>query len=259
MMYLHWQRKRQTNKKCTELCGILYCMEAETSHLTKIINFISRHGDFQNFGRKTGFKPIKYLYEPPTDACVCFFGRSLNFSFFFRQNSAGRWRRLTRSSWTKCCPSFRSVCLTLRMRSPRFWTSRTPCKSGKTSFFNITFYRPQRSCEGYVFTLVCQSFCSQGGVPAPGGTYPHPPGRYPPPAGTPPGRYTPWAGTPPAPRRYTPWQVHPLGRYTPPAGTPPGRYTPRAGTPHPPGRYTPGRRLLLRTVRILLECILVEH
>ena len=24
-------------------------------------------------------------------------------------------------------------------------------------------YRPQRSCEGYVFTRVCQSFCSQGG------------------------------------------------------------------------------------------------
>ena len=71
-----------------------------------------------------------------------------------------------------------------------------------------------------------------------------PPGRYPtpPPAGTPPGpgtppgRYTYWAGTPP-PGRYK--QVHPL-----------------AGTP-PPGRYTPpDRRLLLRTVRILLECIL---
>ena len=26
-------------------------------------------------------------------------------------------------------------------------------------------YRPQRSCEGYVFTPVCQSFCSQGGLP----------------------------------------------------------------------------------------------
>ena len=24
-------------------------------------------------------------------------------------------------------------------------------------------YRPQRSCEGYVFTPVCQSFCSRGG------------------------------------------------------------------------------------------------
>ena len=26
------------------------------------------------------------------------------------------------------------------------------------------FYRPQRSCEGYVFTSVCLSFCSQGEV-----------------------------------------------------------------------------------------------
>ena len=58
-------------------------------------------------------------------------------------------------------------------------------------------YRPQQSCEGYVFTPVC---------PRGGST---------------------WAGTP-------------LGRYTPPAGTAP-----------------PCRRLLLQTVRILLECILV--
>ena len=43
-------------------------------------------------------------------------------------------------------------------------------------------------CEGYVFTPVCQSFCSQGE----GST---------------------WAGSPPA---GTPsWQVHPTGRYTP--------------------------------------------
>ena len=26
---------------------------------------------------------------------------------------------------------------------------------------NSNFYRPQRSCEGYVFTPVCHSFCSQ--------------------------------------------------------------------------------------------------
>ena len=30
----------------------------------------------------------------------------------------------------------------------------------------ICFYRPQRSCEGYIFTPVCQSFCSQGGLQA---------------------------------------------------------------------------------------------
>ena len=75
--------------------------------------------------------------------------------------------------------------------------------------------------------------------------------------------------------RYTPWhQVHPLGPCTPP-GTrytflrqvhppPRNRYIPPAGTTH--GRYTPlGPGTLpeiwplLRTVRILLECILVWH
>ena len=72
-------------------------------------------------------------------------------------------------------------------------------------------------CEGYVFTPVCQSFCSQGGstwagIPCPwAGT--SPPSRYTPPPGryTPgqvlPGRCTPWAGTPPG-------QYNPLGRYT---------------------------------------------
>ena len=79
-------------------------------------------------------------------------------------------------------------------------------------------------CEGYVFTSVCQSLCSQEGV----STW----------AGNPPGRYTPLLGP----------GTPPLGRYTP--GT---RYTPQAGTHpfwdqvhppwdqvHPPGtRYTP--------------------
>ena len=95
---------------------------------------------------------------------------------------------------------------------------------------HLTYYRPQRSCgkvmflppanevcEGYVFTPVCQSFCSRG-VGVGGVCLPHcmlgytspwagtPPGRYTP-TGTSPSRYTPWAGTPP--------QVHPL------PGTPP--------------------------------------
>ena len=86
------------------------------------------------------------------------------------------------------------------------------------------YYPPQRSCEVYVFTPVCQSFCSQEGEYL---------GRYP------------RAGTPrqvhPPPREqvYPPGR-YPLGRYTPPAGTPPGRYTPlgrdtpQAGTPPPP-------------------------
>ena len=88
------------------------------------------------------------------------------------------------------------------------------------------FYRPQRSCEGYVFTPVCQSFCSQGGVP----------GQVHPRAGTPPWdqAHPPGPGTPPW--QVPPGQVHPLGRYTP------GRYTPGQIHPqqvHPPRtRYT---------------------
>ena len=97
------------------------------------------------------------------------------------------------------------------------------------------------------------------------------PGQVHPPSGT---RYTPWAGTPPragtspgqihSPGRDTPWagtlspppgQVHPLGRYIPWAGTPPEQVHPWAGTPSPP--LGEQRWLLQRTVRILLECILV--
>ena len=109
------------------------------------------------------------------------------------------------------------------------------------------YYRPQRSCEGYVFTGVCLST---------GGEYltRYPPGtRYIPrdqvhPPGT---RYTNPPGT-----RYTPQdQVHPPTRHRHPPGT---RYTPPTpGTPqnqvHPPEI-----RPLLRTVRILRECILVH-
>ena len=106
-------------------------------------------------------------------------------------------------------------------------------------------------CEGYVFTSVCQSFCSQGGSTwqvHPLGRYPQagtPLGRYPP-AGTPLlGRYTPpWAGTPKT--GTPPGQVHPplssrytpLGRYT----HPPGQVPPWAGT-HPPGQVHPPRQV----------------
>ena len=129
------------------------------------------------------------------------------------------------------------------------------------------YYRPQRSCEGYVFyrCLSVHRGSTWPGTP-PGGRHPpeqtpqtkyiplgqvHPPDQvHPLGPGTPPGtRYTPlgpgtphWPGTPPW-ARYTPWdQVHPPG-----PGTPPGtRYTP-----------PPEIRPLLWTVRILLECILV--
>ena len=107
-----------------------------------------------------------------------------------------------------------------------------------------------------------------------------PPGRYTPPQtrytpldqvhlprpGTPPGRYTPQT-------RYTPHRT----RYIPPAGTPPSGQVHPPDQVHPPTRctspdqvHTPGQvtpctrytppeiRPLLRTVRILLECILVR-
>ena len=81
----------------------------------------------------------------------------------------------------------------------------------------------------------------------------HSPGQVTPSRYTHPGRYT----TPPPSRQVTPWQVSPgqvhhrAGKPSPGQVHPTGRYThPQAGTP-------PQRRLLLRMVHILLECILV--
>ena len=106
--------------------------------------------------------------------------------------------------------------------------------------------------EDYVFTCVCQSFCSQGGLPG----QVHPPSPRP---CTPPQQVhslpPPWQVPP---DRYTPVQVHPQGRYTPQAGThTPSKYTPL-------GRYTPPEQWMLgdtgnkRVVCILLEYILVN-
>ena len=130
------------------------------------------------------------------------------------------------------------------------------------SFLNYSFVityaylLPTNEVWGKVIFCTCLSFCSQGGVL---GQVPHPRQVHPL-AGTPPGRYTPWqvppqAGTPP------------VGRYTPQAGTPLGRFL-WAGTPprtrYPPGPGTPPREQCMlgdtgnkRTVRILLECVLV--
>ena len=90
-----------------------------------------------------------------------------------------------------------------------------------------------------------------------------PPRKEAPPAGRPPweggtpqqgdplGRSHPPAGRPPR-------KEAPLGRKTPPRKkAPPGRETP-LGKRHPPAGRPP-RRLLLRAVRILLECILVTY
>ena len=76
--------------------------------------------------------------------------------------------------------------------------------------------------QGYVFTGVCESV--HGG----------------------------WCGRPPPPGRHPPRQTYPLADI-PPQQTPPGRHNP----PPWPDLPSPTRWLLQRTVRILLECILV--
>ena len=96
------------------------------------------------------------------------------------------------------------------------------CKLYRLIISRNHFYRLQRSCEGYVFTRVCLS--TGGGVSG----QVHPPTRY-----TPHNQVRPRD------------QVHPPGPGTPPRT----RYT-------PPDQVHPPRRLLFRTVRILLECIL---
>ena len=140
------------------------------------------------------------------------------------------------------------------------------------------FYRPQRSCEGYVFTGVCLSTVGRGGgvclsagwdtTPPPGADTPlgadtppgsrHPPEQtppHPPQEQTPPGADTPPPGADP-PRADTPQDQTPPGNRHP---SPRSRQPPRADTPpwsrHPP----PQIRSLLRTVGILLECILVSE
>ena len=78
-------------------------------------------------------------------------------------------------------------------------------------------------CEGYVFTPVCQSFCSQEGCLPQcmlGYTHPHPLG-----ADTPPGADTPG-------NRHTP------GADTPPCTVHAGRYEQQAGGTHPTGMHT---------------------
>ena len=97
--------------------------------------------------------------------------------------------------------------------------------------------------QGNIFTPVCQSFCSQGGVPG----QVHSPGP-----GTPSG-----PGTPPHQVHHPPDQVHPLGPGTPPWT----RYTSHDQV-HPWDQVHPravhaGDTGNKWVVRILLECILV--
>ena len=112
--------------------------------------------------------------------------------------------------------------------------------------FQTINYRPQRSCEGYVFTGVC---LSTGGVSASvhGGIL-TPPEQTPPPQSR---HHLPGADT--TSQEQTPPQKQ---TPTPGADIPPRRHPPEQT---PPQEQTPERRPLLRTVRILLECILVDN
>ena len=96
-------------------------------------------------------------------------------------------------------------------------------------------YRPQRSCKGYVFTGVC---LSTGGVCL-SACWDTPPEQTPPQSRPSQSRHPPGADTPPQEQTH-----HPRSRHSPGADTPRSR--------HPPGIQP-----LLRTVHILLECILV--
>ena len=84
------------------------------------------------------------------------------------------------------------------------------------------FYRPQRSCEGYVFTPICLS-TGGGGLPQCMLGY-HPLG----------------AGTPPGPGTHPGDQAPPWTRHPPRPGTPRSRHPRPGGTRHPPpGPGTP--------------------
>ena len=93
-------------------------------------------------------------------------------------------------------------------------------------------------------------------------------GYHTPPRANPPEQMPPWQQTHTPPREQTsPGSRDPLplgSRHPPGADTPGSRHPPRADTPPPGSRHPPWEqapppeiRSLLRTVRILLECILV--
>ena len=118
-------------------------------------------------------------------------------------------------------------------------------QSCQMELYGMTYLPPaNKVAEGNVFTLVCQSFCSWGGV-YPSWT------DIPPMADTPPRADTPRAGTPRAgthplgqtpPGRPFPGQTHLLGRH-PPGQTP------------PPRRHLPPKTLPLGRHHILAESI----
>ena len=129
----------------------------------------------------------------------------------------------------------RSVC--------QFEQKKHEIKDIFTDWGRVTEFLPSAFvATGNVFTPVCHSVHVGGGVCLTACWDTPPPSRHP----------TPQADTPPG---QTPPGQTPLGQ-TPPGQTHPPGQTPRTDTP--PGQIPPSsRRLLQRTVRILLECILV--
>ena len=112
----------------------------------------------------------------------------------------------------------------------------------------VHFFRLQRSCgQGNIFTPVCHSFCSQGGVCISACWDTTPPQDQ----------------TPHSPEQ-TPPRPDPHPRTRPPRADPPSTRPPRQTPPldqTPPDQTPPGSRLqhtvYERPVRILLECILL--
>ena len=121
---------------------------------------------------------------------------------------------------------------------------------------SLHFYRLQPSCSKVIISQA-SVILSTGGMSA-RHTHPgrHPLGRHPPPRQTSPKAETSLGRHPPPPplQADTPRQKPP--GQTPPGRQPPGRHPRAEPSPHPP---TPADRLLQRTVRILLECILVYY
>ena len=104
-------------------------------------------------------------------------------------------------------------------------------------FHKVNFYyRPQQSCEGYVFTGIC---LSTGGVSASVHAGIPPPSRHPPGA-DPPGADTPWEQTLPQEQTPPPGSRHPRRSRPPRADTPPWKQTPSPQSRHhPQSRHSP--------------------
>ena len=98
------------------------------------------------------------------------------------------------------------------------------------SLHRCNIYRPQRSCEGYVFTRVCHSVHG-GGLPQCMLGYPPPRSRAPPGA-DPPGADPP--GAEPPGSKHPPWSRHPQ----PPQGADPPETATVADGTHPTGMHS---------------------